>query len=261
MNIPYAHPVPRTRFIPRVETLDDRALPAGVTTSGETVVIDLGPGNNAVAIVDNGTGQEGNLTVTVDGKSQVPAVAASAIQIRTGGGNDSVNYRLAGAMRGTAMNIKTNLGNGNNRFRAIIAADLLGSASLEFRTNGGGGADLIQMNAWANVDFAATSSLDFIVAGHGSPDRISTTYRGKLDGFLFQSLSGNEGDDELFSLVVLDQGSRGTNVTNQFGGPQDDNLGIVLGQPADRPIGGLIDGGSGVNSSIQSPGIRVDDET
>jgi hypothetical protein len=223
------------------------------------VVIDAGPRQNAIVIVDNGTGQVGNLTVTVDGKTQVPPVAADAIRITTGAGNDFVSYRLAGNMTGKAMDITTNLGPGNNRFRAAIAADLRAGARLEFSTRGGAGGDLIQLNALADVDLAATASLGFSAAGNGGRDRISTTYRGRLDGTLFQSLSGNQGEDNLFSLVVLDQGSRGTFVANQFGGADDDDLGVVLGQPVAAPSGGIIDGGSGFNRSTQSAGIQVSD--
>jgi hypothetical protein len=257
MNTSHPSRAPRARFVPRVESLDDRILPA-VTTSGETVIIDTGAGKNSVTIVDNGTGRFANLTVTIDGKTEVPPVAASAIRITTGGGNDLVAYRLTGNMN-RAMDITTNLGAGNNRFRATIAADLLTGGRLDFTTRGGADTDLIQLNALANVFIATNASLGFSAAGNGGSDRISATYRGQVDGSLFLSLSGNQGDDELFSVVVLDPNSRGSFAANQFGGPDDDDLGVVLGQPATGIRGGLIDGGSGVNRSTQSAGIRVDD--
>jgi hypothetical protein len=245
--------------VPRVETLDSRVLPASVTASGGTVVIDGGSGRDAIAIVDNGTGQVGNLTVTVNGKTQVPPVAADAVQITAGGGNDVVSYRLAGPMTGTAMRITTKLGPGHNRFRATIAADLQAGADLTFDTRGGADADLIQLSALAGVDIARGAGLTFDARGNGGPDRIGTTYSGRIDGALFESLHGNQGDDTLFSVVAPDRGSRGTFVANQFGGADDDDLGVVFGQPVAGPSGGIIDGGTGFNRSTQSAGIQVSD--
>jgi len=162
-------------------------------------------------------------------------------------------------MTGTAMDVTTNLGPGTNRFRATLMDDLRAGAKLEITTKGGAGADLIQLTASADVDIAATAGLGFIAMGQGGRDRISTTYRGRLDGSLFQSLSGNQEDDDLFSLVVLDAASRGNFVANQYGGPDDDTLSVILGQTVAAPSGGLILGGSGVNRSTQSAGIQVSD--
>lgn len=148
-----------------LESLEGRVVPAVVVTQldldgdGATddirIVGDIG--NNAVTILDNGTGL---LSISVDanrdGDTTDPGELTNAafnfdgnsgaIEISLGGGNDAVTYNLTGNLSGDARAISINLGGGNNSATVSAGAnDILAGSRFDLEVTTGGGNDAVNL--------------------------------------------------------------------------------------------------------------------
>ena len=87
------------RFIPRLESFDDRALPS--VTFSEAGGMLLIPGDdaaNTITIQDDGTANVGSIRVVGDGQEYVSRFLVTNILIVTNGGEDVVDYTSTGDM-------------------------------------------------------------------------------------------------------------------------------------------------------------------
>src|SRR5262249_19523330 len=110
-------PCSRRRTAVRVEALEDRCVPAcQVTVSGNTLTIIGDDGPNVISLVDNGGAGPGNVVGVCDGTATpLPASAISTLEVRTGRGDDRVDYRLdAKLAAGTARAMLADLGDGKD---------------------------------------------------------------------------------------------------------------------------------------------------
>src|SRR5262249_44287230 len=131
-------------FVPRLETLEGRCLPAvTVTASADgTLLIHGGPENDRVRIFDNGTTGVDNVVVDVNGRMTAPGVAVSRVTVKTGAGDDTVIYNLNGVLAtSAARNLFVNLGSGRNTFGARLRGGLLARSGLTLNVMGGSGLD------------------------------------------------------------------------------------------------------------------------
>jgi len=94
-----------TRFVPRLEALEDRCCPSTIEVSGSTMVIIGDSTDNAVTIHDNGSG---TIDATITGVGDPVTAMATGISnfvIYTQGGFDTINYS-----RGTTISTGLSLG-------------------------------------------------------------------------------------------------------------------------------------------------------
>jgi hypothetical protein len=256
---------PATPFVPRVEALEDRRLPAAACTVavvGTALEVFATRGNNRIAIVDTGTTAAGNVTVTCRKQTTVPAVAITAVMVRTRGGNDTVTYNLIGPLVTRATrNVNVHFDTGQDSFISHLRMGLQATSSLVFALNGGQSSDHYVLGATSDIPIAAGALLSAdLLGGAGGPDFIQTAYRGQLLGSMAITQTGGPANDVLSTLLTLNQGSRGTVAVRQAGGFGDDTFTLLLhrASPLDPAnASGSIDGGPGHNTAVVTPGVTL----
>ena len=248
-------------FVPRLEPLEDRCVPAATVTASAdgTLLIHGGPENDRVRIFDNGTANVDNVVVTVNGRMVAPGVAVNHIIVRTGPGNDTVTYNLNGALAaGTARNLFVDLGPGVDTFGARLRGGLLARSSLSMNVSGSG-VDNIGVKATGNFGIATGALLNLDLAGgNAGPDTINANYRGLLLGTIILFAQGGIANDVLSSQITVTPGSSGNVSAQLFGGAGNDTLTLNFQKIdlADRAtFGGVIDGGEGINTGAGSAGV------
>lgn len=150
------------RFIPRLVSLDERALPSvTITQTGSTLAITGDANANQIEITDDGT--PSGITVTADGVMWSAQAPVSAIVVSTLGGDDAVAYDLIGSLTTTRL-LSVDLGIGDDTFTANLHGQKISGSStnLGITANGGKGADTLTLNAnGANVAPEARMSVNF----------------------------------------------------------------------------------------------------
>src|SRR5579884_2527155 len=106
------------RFVPRVEALEDRCVPAcNFIVRGSTLLVTAPAGttptNDTVILSDNG-GNAANNVVGFCRAPFFPNVPISNIQVLTGTGDERVVYNLVGDLT-NARTVNVNFGSGNDR--------------------------------------------------------------------------------------------------------------------------------------------------
>jgi hypothetical protein len=154
-----AHRTPR-RTRPGVHELSARTVPAVVLTkldldgdgAADDVRIVGDAGNNAVTLTDNGSTSvtikidaNGDGVITDKGGDLEDVFAFTSdswvLDVRLGGGNDRLNYDVAGVMGASARTILADLGSGADHFGFLTQAAVTGSSRLAFDVTAGSGAD------------------------------------------------------------------------------------------------------------------------
>ena len=136
----FTKPSTRTaqRFRPSLETLESRWCPsaAGIVQTGATLTIQGDGANDAIVVRDNGQGGVTASITLASGTQTFTGTGISAIDINAGGGNDTIDYALTGALRETE-SLMLCLGKGNNQVGVNDAAGLL-NAVLAISVDGAG---------------------------------------------------------------------------------------------------------------------------
>jgi len=175
------------RFVPRLELLDGRCVPAVVALQGTTLSITAPAGDttaDSVAIIDYGpvvndefgNYVSGGVTALVNGVTYPEHVDLSAIVIDTGAGNDKVTYDLWAPLPTTRL-ISVSLGRGADSFVADLHGQTISGAAtnLGISAYGDGGGDSLVLNAnGATVSPEARLSVDF--HGQAGKDAICFNY-------------------------------------------------------------------------------------
>lgn len=252
---------------PRVENLEDRSLPAcSVVPSGAVLTITGDNGPNNVRIVDNATAGPGNVTVICDGiATPLNTFTISQIIVNTGGGNDTVEFGLNAKLpAGLNRLLAVDLGDGHDNLIASFAGGFSNVAGMTLTAQGGRGRDFFLVNALNNVELDPGSALRLDMNSGDDRDIVLVGYNGRMRGALSLITAGGNDRDRMFTNVALLAGSAGSLVAQQYGLGADDRMGLIVDAAAGSTTGvsGLVDGGTGFNTSTQTafiPAVSIQD--
>jgi hypothetical protein len=236
---------PRAKFVPGLEALDDRIVPAAITTNLNThtgaLTITGTDKRDVITISDTGT--NGNSAVTVrDGRhhllfhSGTGRMRVKDITVNTRDGDDTAAYRLTGNAVTLHRTLNAQFGKGNNNFRALLQGGLSGasfvmftatggnvhndfraevdggihdSSFLAFFFTGGDGPDQLNVDAAHNVNIDASAQMTLQLDGRGQGDGLDVVYAGRLQGAFFLDVFGNGGNDTASARLDLTDASTG----------------------------------------------------
>jgi hypothetical protein len=227
----------RPGFVPRLETLEGRCVPAVVVGESNGVLTIQGDARrNTVAITDDGGTANGSVRVAWEGREFVSANPVNTIRLRSRGGRDQVSYTLTGPLQQRRLHlVDLDLGSGNDVLNVTLNAGVQARAFLDLRLDGDVGNDRITVNAVASVAVEAEGKLRWIITGGDQNDRITTDFVGTVQGELLTRSEGNPGQDQVFAEFFTQPGSTGTLGAAVFGGTSFDRLRLLIREqdPAD----------------------------
>src|SRR5262245_18186776 len=250
----------RSRCIPRLESLDDRALPSATILQGAggTLLIRGDAQANTIQITDNGTNAAGNVTVVADGQTVTSTGAVRLIIVNSNGGNDTVSYTASAGLADDAVRIvSVNLGAGDDSFTANLAGDVLGSRFI-LSVNGAVGADALDLNA-EGLNVAARSFVNVNLDGGIGNDTITFDHTGVVDGFLTVAALGGDGEDAITGNLTIDAASTGFTAAIVWGGAGVDTIGLFVNETTPNPFRprGLVISGPGEDVVDHSDNVIV----
>ena len=238
----------RRRFAaaPSLEALEGRRL---LAARGATIAIQEGSSNgvaelivngtnraDVIHIADNGTGNPGNVTVTLgDGTKYTSHAAVEVVAVSGKGGDDQVSYDLTGPLV-ASRSVLVNLGAGNDQFTGNIAGDIDNTDGLNLQVVGGAGNDNLSINQTGKTvegtfipyleGDAGNDTLSFKSTGDIAPnaavvpgltggagnDTITSDYTGLIRGNYIYNLTedGGAGNDVMTDDIHVLSGSSGT---------------------------------------------------
>jgi hypothetical protein len=236
----------RDRLAPSLEMLEGRQLlsaaaaQVGVsegTSSGTPTLLIMGTNqSDVIHITDNGSGQPGNITVTLaNGDSYTTRTAVSEIEVVSRAGNDQISYTLTGDLV-AERTVLVYLGSGTDQFVANLNGAVDNPAGLDIEAYGGSGTDSMTINQSGQIKegtfipfFAAGSgretltyngtgsingnaSINPAFAGGGGNDTIVSNYSGTIDGnFIYNmTVHGGRGPANITDNVHVGPNSVGT---------------------------------------------------
>jgi VCBS repeat-containing protein len=168
------------RFVPRLETFDERTLPSVTVSYSPTDGLLLVRGDRAsdvITITDTGKGDFGSVTVFDHGTaiyfSEGPV---TRIQVLTYGGNDTVDYWLTSDLT-CNRTVWVDLGARNDAFTAHLDHQNLGGAcGLLVQAFGRGGKDRLALDAH-QVNLGDHTSLTVDFQGGRGRDAVAFNYQ------------------------------------------------------------------------------------
>lgn len=259
------HPYRRQRFVPRVEALEDRTVPAvSITQEFNAVFVTGDHRANTVKIIDDGTNGANAITIQADGLSRTFAGTVRRIIVDTGQQNDQVTYHLTGDLQaGVERHVESYLGQGKDTFNADIDGNLLAGSLLRIRVHGNEGKDRLTVdatNGGDGVNVMANALLRVYMDGKQGKDTIALDFRGQVLGEFWSQLEGENGKDRIGTTIALDDGSTGTVRAWVLGMNGRDDLKLDISGPGVSDLDALfarLDGGLGRDSASASPGVLM----
>jgi hypothetical protein len=248
-------------FRPRVESLEDRCLPAASISilPGNVLQVSGSNRNDHIQIIDNGTSSTNNVIVVADRTEFIPGVAVSNVVVRTRGGNDNVVYRQTGTLqRNISRFVNVFLGSGNDRFHAQLPGGLVTGASLTIDVHGGTGSDNESIGGGGDIPAGATLTAILDLGTQGGA--ITTAYQSQIKGSLIVFGAGGPGNDVLDGILTLNPGSTGALSVQYQGGFGDNRFFLNIRQVSllDRlSINASVDGGPGNNVATISRNVTA----
>jgi hypothetical protein len=230
---------PRPKFTPRLEALEDRAVPTvSIVQNGNTINITGDSTSERIRIQDNGTNALGAIQV-FDDTTNLPLFTSALVPngsiinviIKMNDGNDSVRYLLTNDLDSTAglnptggRQIFGEMGLGNDRF-AFSATRPADSSGLRLDTG------VLRVEAY----------------GFKGTDDLTMTYRGRTTaGVLTFLANGMLGDDRILASETLLAGSTGSTQELIDGGGgakgNDIMIGLLARDPAVVKLSATING-------------------
>jgi hypothetical protein len=234
------------RFIPRLEVLNERALPSVTAEVEGGILRILGDQQaNDIVINDNGTSGTDAITVTVDGEPLdfTLTEAVTDVVVKSAGQQDTVTYNLTADLA-TTRTVEVWLGNQHDTFTGNLGAwAVTADGDLTLTVHGGNGHDTLDVTGTGNVDGSLTVEL---LGGNGKDD-IGVDLAGVFNGTIDLTVSGGNGKDLVRGDVTAAAESTGT-VTAEFNGNNGrDDLGLIVdGDGVDGlTVDAQLDGGHG----------------
>ena len=217
----------------------DYALTGALTTS-EQLRLSLGSGNDQVHLDFTKGVSAPSLKINVDG----------------GAGNQSIGADF-GAITNTQLQLAANLGNGWDHFSASFHGNLAGTAHADVNVHGGHGIEGVNVQANGNIGAAAQLSVEAYLGTSNNTAHVN--YTGKLDGRLAILEQGGPSWNWLETHVNLTPGSTGSVYVRELGGPSSDLLILTINTAGSQPrsIDALLNGGTGVNTSMHTANVRA----
>jgi hypothetical protein len=278
----------RGRYVPRLEALEERSLPAvnffvigtnllvfGPTTSHT-------PGPEHVVLVDNGTGSANNITA-IGRQRFFPNVPITNVFVFLHGGHNSVSYNLTGDLT-VPRTVTVGLNGGHGHFDAVLRRNLLAGSSLLLNVGGSGPNDRIQTEVIGSVVGGASLQMNYteqvgnnsiavtsatsvsvgvgsliqmdLFSGFGSGN-IVADYQGQMNGRLGVFAQGGNGPDHIVADIEMAAGSTGTVIPSEvLGGLSNDFLTFIIHNPGTAHANNLIlDGNAGFNTAFRTTNV------
>jgi len=241
------------RFIPRLETLNERALPSvTVTEVGSVLKITGDQRTNDIEIRDTGGSGTDAVTVWVDGVQSDVSINNPVTKIVVCAGNsaDVVAYNLTGSFAdGTDRNVVVFLGNQDDTFTADLNGSIGANSDLSLKVYGGNGEDNLSVSGAGTVDspWSVDGHLTVKLFGGNGKDTIDVNYNGLISGTFDLTVWGANGKDFLRGDVTAVDGSTGTLNAKVCGGNGVDDVGMIVaadGSP-DLTVNAEVHGGLG----------------
>ncbi|WP_435015694.1 hypothetical protein TA3x_003240 [Tundrisphaera sp. TA3] len=237
----------RTASSPSLEPLEGRRLMAAraaasvgfseVAGDGFTSLVITGTNKaDVINISDDGTGEAGNLSITLgNGTTYTSKAGIQVIQVLGKKGNDKISYSLDGDLVKSQI-VLVDGSAGNDRFTANINGNVNNSAGLDVECYGGAGNDTMVVNQRGAIlqgslisylqGDAGNDKLTFngsgpvaqgasIVpefSGGAGNDKITTEYSGVIQGNFIYNLTvdGGAGNDNIVTNINVAAGSTGS---------------------------------------------------
>jgi hypothetical protein len=177
-------PIKSNRFVPRLQALDDRALPSvSYDLQGTFLFVHGDAAANQITISDDGTATGVSVT-SDDGNnwSNPTGATITHVFVDTQDGDDVVTYNLTGPL-GVNRLVDVDLGLGADSFTANISGTSLAQlVNLDISARGGdrGGRDLLVLNA-EGVSTDVGSVLNVNLDGAGGKDSIVLDYTAGIE--------------------------------------------------------------------------------
>ncbi len=247
-------------FVPRVETLEERWVPAVHFTAFNATLTIKGVGQTGrIVINDNGTSGVNNVVASVKHSTFLPGIAINRVTVKTKTGNDRVTYNLLAPMLpNVTRTVVVSLGEGVNQFSAHLKNGLSTGSSLLLEVKGGLSPDLLTVDAGGSFGIGSRAALTVDLMGGGGADVLAMNYRGQNLGTLAIFAAGGEGADTIGTGVFLETGNTGNVSAQELGGDANDNLTLSVQKFSlfdGGAVSATIDGGLGVNTCTASPNV------
>ena len=162
------------RFIPRLQPLDERALPSVTYLLQGSLLFVTGDANaNVITITDSGTAT--GVKVTGDGAAYEATTPITHVFVDTGDGDDTVVYNLSTSLLANRL-VDARLGRGRDSFTANITGQSLATGvNLDISVYGAGGADALVLNA-QGLNTNVGSILNVYFNGGAGKDKVTFYY-------------------------------------------------------------------------------------
>jgi hypothetical protein len=216
----------------------DRVIVSEGSSKGTPTLMLVGTDKgDVINITDNGTGQPGNVTVTLgNGSVYRTKSGVQEIEVMTRGANAQVSYTLNGSLV-APQTVLTYLGPGTDTYTANVNGNVDNSAGLDLETYGGSGNDTMTINQSGQI--TEGTFIPFMEGGRGND---VMTYNGtgpiNADATINPAIAAGRGNDTMttnysgtidgnYAYNMTVKGGRGTNnITDKINvGP--DSTGIV----------------------------------
>jgi hypothetical protein len=256
---------PIAAFRPRVESLEERAVPTVISyhedLTNNVAIITANDAADNIVITDPGNG---SATVSGPGITGVKPIDAQirTIRVITNGGADSVRYDLTGTTA-RSMKLDVDLGSGNDTFLADLHGKNIDNfTTLNLKVQGGWGSDSLTVDAYGTSDdrvhvrYGSILRMELLGGSDFDPfdgaDTINVDYRGDMDGYLIFKAVGGQGHDNIDALLTLSAGSGGrvkgdgNSAARMEGGQGADNLDFRVRDYSGGSAGvsAVVDGGA-----------------
>ena len=192
--------------------------------------------NDVITINDDGTGNAGNITVTVgNGNVYTAKAGVGEIALLGKGGNDTVVYNLNGDLLAPRV-VLADLGAGNDKFTDNILGAINSGSGLDLEVYGSAGNDTMTTNQVGSTlvgnavvyfqgdagndrltyngigQIAAGASFSPEFSGGTGNDTIQSNFAGVINGYYMYNLTadGGAGNDKINATVTVGAGSTGS---------------------------------------------------
>lgn len=243
-------------FIPRLETLEGRALPAGVSQIGSIVYVVGTVGPDRVQITDDGGGSPGSVRVAFNGRGFSSVRPVTEVRVRTVAGADTIAYTQTAVMR-MSRRLDVDAGDGADAVAVSLAGGTQTGVFEDIAVVGNAGNDTITLSA-PNVNVAPGSWLRWFLQGLDDADHISSSYSGRVDGQLLTLAEGNHGADVETAVYAIRAGSTGFVAAHMTGGTNFDHMLLLVRKqgPSAATIDARADGEDLLDWLTRTPNVQ-----